>query len=134
MIFAGLHEADLSAEATNEIIADLLLLPMDALIGWGAGEMVSKGVWVGALTGKTADAVGKNDLKGVVEGLLNEGGPGEASDLIDVLVDSQLAAFNLSRQAHGEAPLGDSDLRQLKDLFYGRLEPVLKDALRARGG
>ena len=134
IFFSGLHEADLSAEAANGIAADLFLLPVDALIGWGTGEMISKGVWAGALTGKTADAAGKNDLKEVITDLLNKGGPGEASDLLDILVDSQLAAFNVSRQAHGQTPLGDSDLRQLKDLFYGRLEPVLKDAFKARGG
>ncbi|WP_329092645.1 hypothetical protein [Streptosporangium sp. NBC_01469] len=134
MFFSGLHEADLSAEAVNGIIADLFLLPVDALIGWGTGEMISKGVWMGASTGKTADAAGKNDLKDVVTDLLNKGGPGEASDLLDVLVDSQLTVFNVSRQAHGQMPLGDSDLRQLKDLFYGRLEPVLEDAFKARGG
>ncbi|WP_271218664.1 hypothetical protein [Streptosporangium carneum] len=134
MLFSGLHEADLSAEEKDKIITELLLLPLDVVSAGAVETVIDAGVVKETLIGKAADIAEKNGLKDTVEGLLDKGDPGEASDLVDVLVNAQISAFNASRQAHGHPPLGESDLRQLRDLFYGRLEPVLKSALEARGG
>ncbi|MER5627192.1 hypothetical protein ABT061_39840 [Streptosporangium sp. NPDC002544] len=134
IFFSGLHEADLSADETDKVIVELLTFPLDIFAGRVFGEVIDGGVFKETVAGKATDIVGKNDLKSAIEGILDRERPGEASDLVEVLVDAQVAALSASRQAHGYPPLGDSDLRQLRDLFYGRLEPVLKTALDARGG
>ncbi|WP_030921170.1 hypothetical protein [Streptosporangium amethystogenes] len=134
IFFSGLHEADLSADETDKVIVELLTFPLDIFAARAFGEVIDGGVFKETVAGKVTDIVGKNDLKSAIEGILDRERPGEASDLVEVLVDAQVAALGASRQAHGYPPLGDSDLRQLRDLFYGRLEPVLKTALDARGG
>ncbi|GAA3408661.1 hypothetical protein [Streptosporangium vulgare] len=134
LFFSGLHEADLDAEETRKFTVEFLFLPLDALVGGWAGHLLADSVLAGAAASKAVDLTWKNTLQDEIENFLDEGSPEEASDLVDVLVDGQLSAFNASRESHGQPPLGESDLRQLKDIFYGRLEPVLEAALRVRGG
>ncbi|WP_433255043.1 hypothetical protein ACQPYK_13950 [Streptosporangium sp. CA-135522] len=134
LLFNGLHEADLDAEEKHKFAVELLFLPVDAMIGGFAGKVIGDGIWEGAMAGKIADLQWKNTAQDAIEGFLDEGSPEEASNLVDVLVEGQVSAFNASRRHHGQPPLADSDIRQLKDIFYGRLEPVLEAALRARGG
>ncbi|MEU4534614.1 hypothetical protein AB0G15_07095 [Streptosporangium sp. NPDC023825] len=134
IFFSGLHEADLSADETDKVIVELLTFPLDLFGASALGEVIDGGVFKETVAGKVVDIVEKNNLKSTIEGILDRERSGEASDLVEVLVDAQVAALGASRQAHGYPPLGDSDLRQLRDLFYGRLEPVLRTALDARGG
>lgn len=133
ILFSGLHEADLSADETDKIVTELLVLPLDVLTAGASGELVS-GATSEVLFGKALDVTQKNPLKDFIEDFLGGERSGDASDFFDVLVDAQVSAFNVSRQFHGNPAISGSDLGQLRAVFSGQLTPVLKAALKARGG
>ncbi|MGV9598249.1 hypothetical protein ACWDR1_16420 [Streptosporangium sandarakinum] len=133
VLFSGLHESDLSQEKSDKALVELLTLPLDVFLA-GAGGKVVDGLVSETSLGKAIDIGQKNSLKDAIEGFLDGDGAGDASNLVDVFLDAQVAAFNISRQDHGYQPLGDSDLHELRTLFAGQLTPVLKAALATRGG
>ncbi|WP_406317209.1 hypothetical protein OHA77_08305 [Streptosporangium sp. NBC_01639] len=133
LLFSGLHEADLSADDADKAIVELLVLPLDVLTAGVSGKFID-GVVRETFFGKALDLSQKNPLKDTVESYLDGERPGDASDLVEVLVDAQVSAFNASRQSHGRSPLSRTDLDQLKAIFSGQLTPVLSSALEARGG
>ncbi|WP_326637993.1 hypothetical protein OG884_28730 [Streptosporangium sp. NBC_01755] len=133
MLFSGLHAADLSADETDKIITELLVLPLDILTAGVGGKFIN-GVVRDTSFGKALDITQKNPLKDFIEDFFDDTRAGDASDFFDALVDAQVSAFNVSRQFHGNPAIGDSDLGQLRAVFSGQLTPVLKSALKARGG
>ncbi|MGS2643515.1 hypothetical protein [Streptosporangium sp. LJ11] len=133
ILFSGLHEADLSADETDKIITELLVLPLDVLTAGASGELIG-GTANELLFGKVTDIAQKNPLKDFIEDFLDGDRAGDASGFFDALVDAQVSAFNVSRQFHGNPAISGSDLDQLRAVFSGQLTPVLKAALKARGG
>ncbi|MGR6914274.1 hypothetical protein ACU635_08475 [[Actinomadura] parvosata] len=76
----------------------------------------------------------KDGLKGVITDYLDKKTPATAGTVADAIVQQQVEWINASLAQHGQKPLIEEQLNEVRMAIRGRLYDGLKDALEARGG
>ncbi|MGP3916768.1 hypothetical protein [Nonomuraea sp. 10N515B] len=76
----------------------------------------------------------KDGLKGMITDYLDKKTPATAATVADSIVQQQVEWINESLAQHGQKPLTEEQLNEVRMAIRGRLYDGLKDALEARGG